>query len=233
MDKKIIYILIPIFLIITIGYGVMRTSKNQQELNLKREILTPQNLSPITQEEGEPETNSPEVEIDINNSIIKWEAKKTLVDTNDHFGTVRFKGGFVNMEEGTINGGKFVADMLSITDDDLTSILKKQLETHLKSDDFFATATYPTSEFIITKITPTGGTEFMIVGNLTIKGITNEINFPATVTNDETLLLKANFEIDRTLWDIRFGSGKFFDNLGNNLIDDIIKISIEITVPKS
>ncbi len=232
MNKNIIYGLIAIIVIALIGYGIMTTSKTQEAAVLKRELPTPQNLTPIEKKEPVEGMNVPQVGIDLTNSVVRWAAKKTLVTTNNHIGTVQFVNGFVNMEEGTIHGGEFTIDMQSIVNDDLTGASKERLEKHLKSADFFAAEEFPTSEFVITKITPLENSQFMIVGDLTIKGITNEIDFPATITNDENLFLKADLEIDRTLWDIRFGSGKFFENLGDNLIDDIVGLTLEISVPK-
>lgn len=233
MNKNIIYILIAIAIIAIIGYGIMKSGGNKEISNPKSKTVTTEESSPKEDKEGSEMMSLAQTEIDLDESIVNWQAKKTLVTTNDHNGTVNFKSGFVTIEDEMITGGELTIDMPSLITTDLTGALKEKLETHLKSDDFFGTATFPTSKFTIKKVDPLEGSQFMIVGDLTIKGITNEISFSADILSDDKAFTStADLEIDRSLWDIRFGSGKFFDDLGNNLIDDTIKFSLEVSVPR-
>jgi polyisoprenoid-binding protein YceI len=77
-------------------------------------------------------------------------------------------------------GGTFTIDMTSITNQDIEDeTYKQKLLGHLKSDDFFSTDKHPRATLLITKLTPTGQNTYQVKGNLTIKGITKTIEFPA------------------------------------------------------
>ena len=119
--------------------------------------------------------------------------------------------------------------MTTLISTDLTGNSKGKLEGHLKSDDFFGVATYPTSTFVITKAVPQGPGKYKIIGNITIKGTTQEIQFPATVeAKDGKVTAKADITIDRSKFDIRYGSGSFFDNLGDKTIYDNFDLSVSL-----
>jgi polyisoprenoid-binding protein YceI len=229
MHKNIFYILVTIAIIATIGYGVLSSSRDSKTPATENRT-TPQKIKSTENAEN---INGSRVKINLEKSIVRWTAKKTMVTTNNHNGTIQFKEGFVILEDSTITGGEFIIDMKSLSNTDLSGALKEKLERHLNSNDFFATEAYPTSRFFIKDISATGNSQFIIKGDLTIKDITNEVTFPATIASiDENVFLNAEFEIDRTRWDIRFGSGKFFENLGNDLIDDTIGFTLEISTPK-
>jgi polyisoprenoid-binding protein YceI len=230
MKKIILYFFLLLIFTVLIGYGVSKINRPQ--------IISENNPSIKSTAEISPDNtvieNTPQLKIDLQKSNIIWNAKKTLVTTNNHTGTIKFKEGFVNLQEGVLTGGEFTLDMNTISSTDLTGTMKKKLEDHLKSEDFFAVTKFPISQLIIKQVARTENSQIMIIGDLTIKDITHEIDFPATfTTNENNYSIKADFEIDRTLWDIRFGSGKFFDNLGDNIIDDIIGLSLEISIPQN
>ncbi|WP_346857377.1 YceI family protein [uncultured Draconibacterium sp.] len=106
----------------------------------------------------------------------------------------------------------------------------EQLVDHLKSDDFFAVDKYPSAEFSLTTIEKTEDPMvYTIKGELGLKGITNDISFPARIhiSNDKLLVL-GTASIDRTQWGIKFASGRFFKNLGDELINDEIEIEFEL-----
>lgn len=171
------------------------------------------------------------------NTPIKWLGKKL---TGEHFGTITTTEGKLMVEGDVLLGGQFKLDMKSITVLDLTDPGKNaDLTDHLKSDDFFAVDAHPEGLFEITGVeqlsTPDAqGNTHLISGNLTLKGIVQGIRFPATVqiTSDK-IQAKASFNIDRTLWDIRYRSGKFFPELGDKVIDDQIGISLDLTATKA
>ena len=108
---------------------------------------------------------------------------------------------------------------------------------HLKSDDFFSSEKFPTGEFKITEVsevTDGSGNTHNIKGNLTIKGIEKNISFPANINiGDSKLTAAADFDIDRTEYDIKYGSGKFFDDLGDKMINDNFNINFELTANKN
>ena len=110
---------------------------------------------------------------------------------------------------------------------------------HLKSDDFFSVEKNPVATFTITKIAPYSAKKdeaatHYVTGNLTIKGITHEISFPAEITfSDDLMTAKAAFAIDRTKWNVRFRSGSFFENLGDKMIYDDIKFDLTLVAEKA
>jgi polyisoprenoid-binding protein YceI len=171
------------------------------------------------------------------NTPIKWLGKKL---TGEHFGTINTTEGSLMVEGDEVIGGQFKLDMNSITVLDLTDPGKNaDLTDHLKSEDFFAVNTHPQGVFEITGVealdaTDAAGNTHMISGNLTLKGIVQGIRFPAMVEmNQDKIQAKANFTIDRTLWDIRYRSGKFFPELGDKVIDDQIGITLDLTATKA
>jgi polyisoprenoid-binding protein YceI len=171
--------------------------------------------------------------INLNRSAIKWKAEKV---TGSHEGSLKLSSGELNVENYTIKGGKFEIDMQSLTCSDITDKnLNQKFINHLKSEDFFAVAKYPKAQFTITQITPNPrpeaeGGNYIVKGNLTIKGITQEIEFLATINFKEKggLTAFADVKLDRTKWGIRYGSGKFFENLGDKLIYDNFSVSLLI-----
>ncbi|WP_448518482.1 YceI family protein [Rhodoflexus sp.] len=168
-------------------------------------------------------------------SSIGWVGKKI---TGQHNGTVKISGGSLEMANGKITGGEFFIDMTSIVCEDI-----KDAETnskfigHLKSDDFFSVDKHPTATFKIKNANPgavkDGKQTYRIAGNLTIKGITKHVEFDAeTKTEGNKLMATAAFKIDRSKWDIRYGSGSFFDDLGDKMIYDDIELTLNTVFEK-
>lgn len=170
--------------------------------------------------------------VDVNASNLAWTGKKV---TGQHDGTIKLSNGKFKVESGNITAGKFTIDMSSIANNDLAEApdMQKKLLGHLSSPDFFNVAEHPTASFEITKVSAlTGdasGATHTISGNLTIKGISKEITFPAKVSmSDGSFSAEADFNIDRTEWDIRYGSGKFFEDLGDKTIYDDINLKLAL-----
>ncbi len=165
--------------------------------------------------------------VDVNKSVLQWKGYKV---TGQHHGTVKLKNGNLQFENGMLKGGSFQIDMTSISNEDLSGEWKTKLENHLKSDDFFGVEKYPVSSFVITKVVSKGKPgEYKIVGNLTIKNHTKEIKFDA-VTREESgqLIAEADIRVDRADFDVRYGSGSFFDNLGDKTIYDEFDIHVKL-----
>ncbi|HJW30690.1 MAG TPA: YceI family protein [Saprospiraceae bacterium] len=159
-------------------------------------------------------------------STIAWKAKKV---TGQHHGSVGLKEGTLQMKKGVLSGGHFTIDMATIKDLDMQGEYAQKLERHLKSDDFFNVEQYPTATLIILKSTPKGENNFTIDANLTIRGITQPIQFDATVIPDgKKINATATMTIDRSLYNVKYGSGKFFDNLGDKTIDDHFNLDISL-----
>ncbi|KQN28595.1 MULTISPECIES: YceI family protein [unclassified Pedobacter] len=165
--------------------------------------------------------------VDPAKSTITWIGKKV---TGSHNGTIALQSGTLNVDGKKVTGGTFTIDMNSIKDADGSA----KLEGHLKADDFFGTAKFPTSTFVITKVAGSGAS-LTVTGNLTIKGITKPVSFPATVAvnADGTVsALAGKILVDRTKYDIRYGSKSFFDSIGDKAIDDNFEIGVKLVAKK-
>lgn len=160
-------------------------------------------------------------------SELQWKASKQIGAA--HNGSVGIKSGTLVLKDGEIIDGDFVIDMKTITVLDLPSVGADQLSTHLDGKDFFMVDSYPEAKISITKSTTTGNNTFNIDADLTIKGQTNPITLKATETKTQNqIFVKADFSIDRTQWNIRYGSGKFFDDLGDKMIKDAIDFKVSL-----
>ncbi len=163
----------------------------------------------------------------VEQSTITWKGYKV---TGQHTGTINLQNGDLEFNGDQLTGGSFEMDMTSITVTDLTGEYKGKLEGHLKSKDFFGVENHPVAKFKITKVIPQGTPgDYKIVGDMTIKKITKEIKFFANVKNvNGQKVAKADLVIDRSDYDVRYGSGSFFDNLGDKTIYDEFDLSIEL-----
>jgi polyisoprenoid-binding protein YceI len=164
-------------------------------------------------------------------SQIEWKAYKV---TGQHNGVVNLSSGELEIKDNQIVGGNFEADMKSINVLDLSGESKGKLEGHLKSPDFFGVENYPKAKFEITDAFPIGNAgEYRIKGNLTIKESTNPIAFRAKMSEDGDMIkAMAEFKIDRSKYDVRYGSGSFFDNLGDKTIYDEFDLAVTLMVSK-
>lgn len=171
-------------------------------------------------------------EIDTKASKIIWNAKKV---TGEHTGNVSLGSGKVWVDKSAVVAANLNIDMNSITCTDLTDAeWNKKLVGHLKSDDFFSVEKHPNAGFEITSVKKGSNGEYTVNGKLSIKGITNEISFPAKVSVANGIV-KANgtAKVDRTKYDIKYGSGKFFEGLGDKMIYDEFEITFDITAKES
>jgi len=169
--------------------------------------------------------------VDTQKSVLNWNGKKV---TGEHSGAVKLENGAFTVDGGKITGGSFNFDMNSITCTDLTDPgYNAKFIGHMKSEDFFNTAKFPTSTFKITKVTPKGANAYDITGNMTIKGITNAVTFPATVKmNGNTIEANGKATLDRTKYDIRYGSKSFFENIGDKAIYDDFTVEMKLVASK-
>lgn len=153
---------------------------------------------------------------------------------NRHYGIISVAEGNVKIENGRIAGGSVTLDMNSIVNLDLQDeAYKLMLISHLKSDDFFHVERYPTALFrlnnseLIPEATP-GAPDQIVTGSLELKGQSNPLSFPAEIAaqNDGRIKVHAAFDIDRTHWGVRYGSGRFFEKLGMHLVSDTISVEL-------
>lgn len=168
-------------------------------------------------------TNAQTKKIDATKSNISWVGKKIA---SSHEGTLKLKEGFLTFKGKKITNGNFVVDMNSIEVTDLKAGNgKEKLEGHLKADDFFGVEKYPTATLAFKKIATKQNGLFTITADLTIKGITHPITFDMIVNGSKAT---AALVVDRTKYDIKYGSGSFFDGLGDKAILDNFDLAVEL-----
>ena len=156
-------------------------------------------------------------------SQLKWTGKKVV---GEHWGYINLKSGAITLKDNKITTGKFVIDMASITVKDLEAgEWNDKLVGHLKNDDFFAVDKFKEAVLVITESSVFKGKESTVTGKLTIKDQTHPITFKAIQTADG---YTAKIAVDRTKYDIKYGSGKFFSSLGDNMIEDEFILDVKL-----
>jgi polyisoprenoid-binding protein YceI len=162
--------------------------------------------------------------VDAGKTNLQWLGEKV---TGQHTGSIKLKDGWLNLKDNRIVSGEFTIDMTTIKD----SEANERLEGHLKSDDFFGVEKFPTSKLVITGSESFEKGTALVKGTLTIKGVTNPIEFKTTSQKKEDgTWFYTNIVVDRTKYNIRYGSGSFFDNLGDKVIYDEFKLKVNLLV---
>lgn len=166
-----------------------------------------------------------ELEVNVEESTLEWHGKR--IGTK-HDGFIQFKSGSLKFEGDQIVSGRFVVDMTTITNTDLKDEGRNQrLVGHLKSDDFFGVQTYPTASFEVVESSKFTNGRATLSGDITIKSKTERISFDVVKTGE---VFTAEVGIDRSKFDVRYGSKSFFNDLGDSAIDDIFTLQIKIVV---
>ncbi|MGA9638668.1 YceI family protein [Flavobacterium sp.] len=160
--------------------------------------------------------------IDVSKSNINWVGKKV---TGKHNGVVNFKEGQLTFKTNKLVGGTFTVDMTSLTATDLTGEYLGKLNGHLKSEDFFGTDKFPTSTLVFKKVATKSTGIYTVTADLTIKGKTNPVTFDLAVKGNSAT---TKFNVNRTKYDIKYGSGSFFDNLGDKAISDEFELEVAL-----
>lgn len=171
--------------------------------------------------------------IDLDESRIQWTGRNLL---NHHTGRIALKTGELIITDGRLAGGSFVIDMTRITCLDLVGdSLHDVLIRHLRDHDFFDTGLFPEARFDITSAEPVegatcGGPNLHVSGNLTLKDVTAPLDFLASagITAEGKPAAQATLSFDRTLWNVLYGSGKWFHHLGGHLVNDLIELQLRI-----
>jgi len=164
-------------------------------------------------------------------TLVKWQGKKI---GGKHHGTIELKSGELQMDGNKPVSGSIVIDMTTIIDEDIENDSNRErLEKHLKSDDFFGVDQFPEAKLEITGSEIKKGGPIKIIGNIVIKGITRPLEFVTDLTtSEETLIFIGHIDIDRTLFDVRYGSTKFFENIADRAINDIFALDYELYLEK-
>lgn len=167
------------------------------------------------------------IDVDTASSKIVFLGKKV---TGEHTGSVKIQSGSLNFAKDTLTGGTIVADMTTIAVTDITDAeyIKKFLD-HMASDDFFASSKFKTAVLIVKSAKKLSGNKYSVNADLTIKGKTAPVTFDAEVSTDKAT---AKVVVDRTKYDIKYGSGKFFENLGDKMINDEFSLDVVLALKK-
>ncbi len=169
--------------------------------------------------------------IDKKESVVTWKGSMVFAAKGSHTGYAYLSKGELLIEKSQLVGGAVEVDMGTITDPVYGS--DNDLIHHIKSPDFFDVKKFPLATFAITKVASPKGENIDVTGNLTIKGITHAVTFPAKIeVNDGIVNAHGSVIIDRTQWDVLYSSGKFFDNLADEAISDGIELDIKIVAKK-
>jgi polyisoprenoid-binding protein YceI len=166
--------------------------------------------------------------VDTSNSKVEWKATKV---GGGHNGEIKLKSGTLTLRDGDLIGGEFIIDMTTITAEDIKDSGKnKKFIGHLNSDDFFSTSKFKTAKLVIKSARLGKGGHFDVNADLTIRGITKPILFKATIDQkDKKATAKADITFDRSLYDVKYGSGSFFKGLGDKLIHDDVELKVKLS----
>lgn len=172
-------------------------------------------------------------EANIKSSKVSWIGRKIAYS---HNGTVELANGSLEFDDNGLTGGSFEFDMTTIKNLDVTDKEKNaKLVGHLKSDDFFSVESYPKVSFKITSVSKEvkGDSNYKISGDLTIKGTTHPLSFPAKIDGKgKKVTASAKMTFDRAKYNVKFQSGTFFENLGDKAIYDDVEMEVSLVANK-
>ena len=166
-------------------------------------------------------------ELSLEGSFVKWTG--TQLSGKSHYGTLSFKSASLSFNDNRLVGGTFIVDMTSLSVDDLTGKGKKSLEGHLKADDFFSVSDFDVSELKLSSVEKVSEYEYSATGDLTIKGYTHEAKISFYIKEGSNNMT-AKLVFDRSKYNVRYGSGSFFENLGDKLILDDIELEATLVM---
>lgn len=168
------------------------------------------------------------VAVDTSKSELVWRGYKVV---GQHHGSIQLINGSMEFDGNKLLGGSFEIDMTTIDCSDLTGGSKNKLIGHLKSDDFFSVDEHQTAAFKVTSASRKSKGQYDVTGNLTVKGITKPVTFAAAFTTEVAgTKVSANIKVDRTLYDIKYRSGNFFDGLGDKMINDHFDLEVSLVM---
>lgn len=164
-------------------------------------------------------------------SVSTWKGYKV---TGQHTGVVKIKSGNVVFNNGVLTGGTIEIDMTSIKCTDLEGEYAGKLEGHLKSDDFFGVNSFPTAKLVVKRaLAQDSKGNYKVIADLTIKGTTKEVKFFATAnTSGNAATVHGKLTIDRSEYNVKYGSGSFFDGLGDKTIYDEFDVEVNLNASK-
>ncbi len=229
-NNKIIYFIIALLLVGAIIWTLSLSSNNQESPSLDNDLI----VNSLDETSTMETVDDGQYTVVPAESSLLWEARKTLVANYKNQGSIDISEGSFQIEKGQIISGSMTIDMNSLEVISMTTFgANDRLKGHLMSDDFFSVEDYPQVDLFIypSNIAEDDDSSMLynLEASLTIKDISQDIELPVMVykTNDQ-VIIEGSTSLDRTLWDIRFGSDKFFDNLADNVIDDFFTITFKM-----
>lgn len=171
--------------------------------------------------------------VDTAKSTATWEGSKTVLTNWIDRGSIKIASGSTTVASSTLTDVTIVFDMKSIaateTGRDNKTTTLDQLVGHLKSDAFFNVEKYPSATFKATGLKVGTVGEQKITGDLTIRDVTKTIEIPVIISGEgNQMVVTGEAVVDRTLFNVKFGSGKFFQDLGDNVINDEFKLNFKV-----
>ena len=219
--KTLLY-LIVVILVIWLGYNYINKDKRAVVLDDKKDDV----IVPVTSTR---EVTTGVYEVANRESKAEWTGNKTLIKDYYDSGSIMIKSGSLTVAENKITVGEIIFDMASIAATKTgRGDGEDMLSTHLKSADFFDVVKYPEAKFVVKEMYYAVDT-WMLSGDLTMKATTSPISMPVTVAMENgNLVLTGEASVDRTIWNVRYGSGKFFTGLGDKIINDIFTLKFKV-----
>jgi polyisoprenoid-binding protein YceI len=148
---------------------------------------------------------------------------------------MQFTGGDLQVRNNMVTGGTVTVDMKTMKATDITDADNHaKFVGHMSSDDFFGVEKNPTAVFKITNIAPIAGAKAdadnaTITGDMTIKGVTQKVSFPAKVgVKNGVAAATGKTTIDRTKFGLKYGSKSFFDSIGDKAINDEFTLTFNV-----
>jgi polyisoprenoid-binding protein YceI len=222
MSKNVLMGLI-IIVIVVVGLVIYSNSQKTKEVEKVGEVKMPTETKSSTLIDGNYSFSKEESEV-------KWEGKKILIKDWVDSGIITIASGNATVEKGMVTDGDLVIDMTSIEAMKTgANSGEDKLSGHLKSADFFDVEKYPTSEFKITSVLLDENKNYKVEGELTIKETTKIIEFPVDIYMDsDKLIIDGFISVNRADFNVRYGSQSFFNDLGNNVIDDNFTLKVRL-----
>lgn len=172
--------------------------------------------------------SSADYTVDVQRSALSWEGHKFF--GGKHTGTIALREGQCTVVDDKLTGGRFIIDMNSIQVTDLTGETAAKLTNHLKTADFFDAANFPEATFVIKRVEYGNANSAAVLGDLTIRGITQEVAFLATIeiVDGKLKAVAPEIRVDRTVHEAKYGSVRFFQDLGRKIVSDEFTLALEI-----
>ncbi|MCC6233184.1 MAG: YceI family protein [Verrucomicrobiales bacterium] len=171
--------------------------------------------------------------LDLTESRVEWTGRNLL---NKHRGQLRVTAGSLEFRDGWLVGGEVALDLRSVSCTDLTDpALNRLLLEHLRSADFLDAERHPEAKLVIRRTAPVangrpGAPNLQMIADLTFRGITREITALAVAgrTPEGRVGAQSLVVLDRTDWGSAYGSGRFFQDLGQHLVNDHVELEVRL-----